>query len=72
MQENGRHSARGDGVLFIYSKGIRVREEFYKTRIQDVSQIVSDIMGIDNSATSIGVLNPSLIQASNSGDVIKR
>ena len=47
MEENGRHSSKGqDGVIFIYSQGVTVREKFYKTRIQDVARIVSNIMGI--------------------------
>jgi hypothetical protein len=65
MAENGRHSDERDreGIIFLYSKGLRVRQDdsFYKTRIQDVAVIVSQIMGIDYAGAIFGVLNPSLI-----------
>jgi hypothetical protein len=47
MREDGRHSNSGqNGIIFIYSQGINVRDKFYKTRIQDVARIVSQIMGV--------------------------
>jgi hypothetical protein len=50
MLENGRHSNSGkDGVIFIYSKAITVRDKFYKTRIQDVASIVSHLIGVSTS-----------------------
>ncbi len=47
MRDDGRHSDSGqDGMIFIYSQGIKVREKFYKTRVQDVPTIVNHIMGL--------------------------
>ena len=46
ISEDGKHK-QGDGVVFVYSQAIQVRERFYKSRVQDLSVTIADIFGIE-------------------------